>query len=83
MNGWVTGEFPSIKGVKQGCVLIHIPFNLFMNDLPGYFNNACKTIIVNNEQINCLMYADDVLLLSESKEGLSECLDKLFAYNKK
>ena len=29
------------------------------------------------------MYADDVLLLSESKEGLRECLDKLFAYNKK
>ena len=29
------------------------------------------------------MYADDVLLLSESKEGLSECLDKLYAYNKK
>ena len=29
------------------------------------------------------MYADDVLLLSESKEGLSECLNKLYVYNKK
>ena len=29
------------------------------------------------------MYADDVLLLSESKEGLSECLNKLNAYNNK
>ena len=83
MDGWVTVEFPSIKGVKQGCVLIHILFNLFMNDSPGYFNNACKPIILNNGQINCLMYADYVLLLSESKEGLSECLDKLFTYNKK
>ena len=54
-----------------------------MNDLPGYFNNACKPIILNNEHITCLMYADDVLLLSENKECLSECLDKLFAYNKK
>ena len=33
MNGRVTGEFPSIKGAKQGCVLSPIPFNLFMNDI--------------------------------------------------
>ena len=72
-DGWVTSEFPSTKGIKQRYVPSPILFNLFMNDLPGYFNNACKPIILNNEQINCLMYADDVLLLSESKEGLSEC----------
>ena len=28
------------------------------------------------------MYADDIVLLSESKEGLSECLNKLYIYNK-
>ena len=83
LNGWVTGQFPSIKGVKQGCVLSPILFNIFLNDLPTYFNKACKPIIINNEHINCLMYADDVLLLSESKEGLSECLNQLYAYNKK
>ena len=83
MNGWVTGQFPSIKGVKQGCVLSPILFNIFLNDLPTYFNKACKPIIINNEHINCLMYADDVLLLSESKEGLNESLNKLYAYNKK
>ena len=51
MNGWETGQFPSIKGVKQGCVLSPILFNIFLNDLSTYFNKVCKPIIVNNEHI--------------------------------
>ena len=29
------------------------------------------------------MYADDILLLSETEEGLKQCIDKLSLYNKK
>jgi hypothetical protein len=31
-------------------------------------------------KLNCLLYADYLLLLSESKEGLQSCLDSLKAY---
>ena len=27
-------------------------------------------------EINCLLYADDLILLSESEHGLQRCLDK-------
>lgn len=30
--------------------------------------------------LNCLMFADDILLLSESAEGLQNCLNKLNDY---
>ena len=82
INGYVTDQFPSIKGVKQGCVLSPILFNIFINDLPKCFNSECKPISINDKQLNCLMYADDIVLLSESKEGLSECLNSLSIYNK-
>ena len=34
-------------------------------------------------KINCLLYADDLILLSESEHGLQRCLDKLSCYAKK
>ena len=32
-------------------------------------------IMLFSAKLNCLIYADDLLLLSESKEGLQSCLD--------
>ena len=32
---------------------------------------------------NCLLYADDLILLSQSEHGLQRCLDKLSCYTKK
>ena len=83
MNGYLSDQFSSVKGVKQGCVLSPILFNIFINDLPKCFNSDCKPIIINDEQISCLMYADDIILLSESKEGLNKCLNNLSIYNRK
>ena len=34
-------------------------------------------------KINCLLYADDLILLSESEHGLQRCLHKLSCYAKK
>ena len=80
MNGWITGQFTSIKELNKDVYLVQF-FLIYLRMI--YLHTLTKSIIINNEHINCLMYADDVLLLSESKEGLSECLDKLYAYNKK
>jgi hypothetical protein len=55
-------------------------FKIFINDLPDYMLNTVDPIYLNNNRIDCLLYADDVILLSNSPEGLQaklDCLDKL------
>ena len=37
-------------------------------------------ICLESTKLNCLIYVDDLLLLSESKNGLQSCLDSLVVY---
>ena len=56
-------------------------FNLFVNDLPNCFETEkCEPIALGDHLINCLMYADDIVLLSNSKEGLQNSLSNLKEY---
>jgi hypothetical protein len=45
-------------------------FKLFINDLPDVFDNSCLPVTVDVSKLSCLMYADDIILLSETSEGL-------------
>ena len=47
------------------------------------FDSTCDPLIIGECKINCLLYADDLTLLSESENGLQRCLDKLSCYVKK
>jgi hypothetical protein len=44
------------------------------------FENICHPITINNIKVSCLMYADDIVLISESAKGLQNCLNKLSNY---
>jgi hypothetical protein len=58
---------------------------MFVNDIPDLFkiNHACDPVKLGNTDLNSLLYADDLVLLSESQTGLQECLSKLEIYTKK
>ena len=76
----LTESFLSNIGVKQGCVLSPILFNLFLSDLPDIFDATCDPVSLHDLNLNCLLYADDLVLLSESANGLQQSLNRLNDY---
>ena len=74
------------KDVLLGYFLILSPepllFNLYINDLPFAFENTLSDpfVLPNGAKLNSLLYADDLIILSRSKTGLQNCLDKLSSF---
>ena len=66
----LTDSFETKVGVKQGCVLSPIFFNIFLSDLPDIFDSNCHPVKLNNTSLHCLLYADDLIILSERSDGL-------------
>ena len=80
----LTKTFTSNVGVRQGDNLSPTLFNIFINDLPQMlYEDHCYPLTLGNTSINCLLYADDLLILSENKAGLQNSLNKLNEYCKK
>ena len=75
-----TSSFSSKIGIKQGCILIPTLFSLYLNDMVKIFDKICDPITINNIKVSCLMYADDIVLISQSAKGLQNCLNKLSNY---
>ena len=81
----VTPAFLANQGVKQGCILSPTLFNIFLADFQPFVETAqCDPVVLRgNLKIGCLIWADDIVLLSQSKDGLQTMLRALNLYAKK
>ena len=56
----------SIVGLNQGCILSPALLLLYINDLVDMFDGSCDPLELNNKKLSCLVYADDIVLMSNS-----------------
>ena len=78
----ITKTFSTNQGVTQGCILSPDLFNRFLSDLQEITEQGpCQPIeIKDGISRGCLIWADDLLLLSKSEEGLKNMLNNLNMY---
>ena len=77
-------DFVCFTGVRQGECLSPFLFSMFVNDLEEelIFKNFAG-LDLDHFRLFLLMYADDIVLLSETAEGLQNGLNCMFQYCQK
>ena len=68
------------RGVKQGCVSSHVLFSLFINELAFIIINGKHGIYLSSNFVPLviLLFADDLIFLSETVTGLQTQINSLF-----
>ncbi len=80
-NSRQSRDFHVERGVRQGDVLSPLLFNTFVNDIIPLLqeeSNAPPKLI--DTAIGCLLYADDLMVLSTTEEGIQNSLNKLHSF---
>ena len=92
---YVTPAFIANQGVKQGCILSPTLFNIFLADFQGLVETAACDPVTMGEGgegsgegregplLGCLIWADDILLMSKSKSGMDSMLSALKSFSEK
>ncbi len=71
---------PVKSGLRQGCSLSPLLFNLFINDLALRLKSLGKGLHIDNKDVCLLLYADDLVLLAENAEDLKSMLHELSSW---
>ena len=73
--------FYGSNGLKQGCCMSPTLSSIYQNDLHEIFvNENCDPIQLGDVAMNSISWADDLIVMSLSRNGLQKCLDKLENY---
>ena len=70
VNHHNTDWFCVKSGLKQGCILSTLLFNVYINDLSDVLSKLNKGILEDGTYINHLRYADELALITETENDL-------------
>ena len=79
-KGFLT-PIDSNLGLKQGCPLSPMLFNLYIDDINEIFGDTCAHIDFQGEKLSHFLYADDLVIISYTENGLQVALDNLYSYS--
>ena len=71
-NGVLSNPFPVTNGIKQGSVLSPILYCIYIDGLFTRIRKEKTGCWVNGNYVGIVAYADDLLLLSPTINGLQE-----------
>ena len=72
--------FLSSVGCPQGDSLSPLLFSLFISDLPSHLKHSAPTL--NGSKVPYLLFADDLVCLSDSPQGLKDAIKYVADYSK-
>ena len=79
-NGYLT-PIDSNLGLKQGCPLSPMLFNLYIDDIGESFDDQCDPVKIQDVKISHFLYADDLVIVSLSEDGLQTALNNLYTFS--
>ena len=81
VNGVLSEQFDCHLGVRQGESLSPFLFSLFVNDMEQELKDkGVNGISIDDLKLYLLLYADDSVIFSSTREGLQMGLDVLHDY---
>ncbi len=79
-NGKLSECFVDELGVAQGGIMSPYLFNSFLSDLGDSLNKQYGVVLDTKTILTHLFWADDLILMSDSADGLQAQIDNLYGY---
>ena len=70
-----TEEVDILRGVRQGCILSPMLFNVYTDRMIEEALQERRGIQINEESLTNIRYTDDTVLLAENEQELQEMLE--------
>ncbi len=83
INELLTNWFQSQTGLKQGDTLSPTLFLIFINDIAREINDLKLGVKIGNKKVSILLYANDIVLLSDTENGLQAMLNVVHKWGQK
>jgi hypothetical protein len=72
----------SRRGVRQGCILYPLLFNLYTEEMVTRVRRMDVGVRVDGERLKMLLYDDDAVIMSENGEELQSMMDCVTEYRR-